>query len=145
MQQPLQSLDSARPQRDFMVWADNTRILAILAVIFLHVAATGVENADDLGSSQWWIANVYDSLVRWSVPVFVMLSGALLLSGNKTESIFAFYRKRAAKLLVPLVFWSLFFVTGSLLKGIATGIPPLCCRLARNYRRHRIPICGFYI
>jgi len=115
-----------------MVWADNCRILAILAVVFLHVAGPGVQTTDDLSSGQWWIANIYDSLVRWCVPVFVMLSGALLLSRGKTESIFVFYKKRAARLLPPIVFWSFFYTAVSFVGGMVTGNAPSLLTLGKR-------------
>jgi surface polysaccharide O-acyltransferase-like enzyme len=107
-----------------MVWVDNSRILAILAVVILHVAATVVSGMSNLSSSQWWIGNIYDAIVRWCVPVFVMLSGALLLSDNKTESISSFYKKRVARLLVPILFWSLFFLVWTFFKGKIKGSSP---------------------
>lgn len=91
-----------------MAWLDNSRVIAILAVVFLHTAS-GVVSQSDLGSSNWWVGNFYDSFVRWCVPVFVMISGALLLDPNKHEEITTFYKKRAAKLLVPTLFWTVFF------------------------------------
>jgi surface polysaccharide O-acyltransferase-like enzyme len=109
-------------QGDFRLgWADNVRILAIFAVVVLHTAADVMGEADDLGSIRWQICNIYDALVRWSVPAFVMLSGALLLSDSKTESISKFYRKRAARLLIPILFWSTFFLVCTFLKKTATG------------------------
>jgi surface polysaccharide O-acyltransferase-like enzyme len=106
-----------------IVWLDNTRILAIFAVVFLHVTADIVTNVENLNSMQWWTGNIYDALVRWCVPVFVMLSGALSLSEEKNESMSVFYRKRAARLLIPILFWSFIFFAWSLFKGIAKGHP----------------------
>ena len=86
-------------------WVDALRILAAFAVVVVHVSAPIVLQTD-LGSIQWWIGNVVDSSVRWCVPVFVLISGALLLDPAKEENFLIFYQKRAGKLLVPLVFWS---------------------------------------
>jgi surface polysaccharide O-acyltransferase-like enzyme len=86
-------------------WVDTLRILAAFAVVVVHVSAPIVVQTE-LGSIQWWIGNVADASVRWSVPVFVLISGALLLDPTKEESFLIFYQKRAGKLLVPLVFWS---------------------------------------
>lgn len=47
-----------------MIYLDNLRILATFAVIFLHVAAVIVISSP-IGSQNWWIANIYDSMVRW--------------------------------------------------------------------------------
>jgi len=115
-----------------MRWADNTRILAIFAVVLLHVAASVVNGVDDLHSYQWWVGNVYDSLSRWCVPVFVMLSGALLLSDDKNESLSVFYKKRALRLLIPLLFWTAFYSGWTFTKGLMRGDAPSLMDLVRN-------------
>ena len=60
---------------------DGLRILAAFAVVVLHTVATLF--MDSYPSSDWNVANVYESLVRWSVPVFFMISGALFLNKGK--------------------------------------------------------------
>ena len=65
------------------------------------VAATALIAAPDAVS--WWSANLWDSFAHWCVPVFVMLSGALLL--GRREPAPHFWRKRAARLVWPLVGW----------------------------------------
>ncbi|WP_175637699.1 acyltransferase family protein, partial [Dickeya dadantii] len=75
-----------------MEWLYIARIVSTFAVIVLHVSAYTVALAD-LGTFSWWVGNLYDSLVRWCVPVFIMISGALLLSPEKVESLSIFYKK----------------------------------------------------
>ncbi|WP_231687429.1 acyltransferase family protein, partial [Ralstonia pseudosolanacearum] len=58
-----------------MPWIDAARVISIFAVVFLHISASVVTEAD-FGSSFWWHGNFYDSMVRWCVPVFVMISGS---------------------------------------------------------------------
>ena len=59
---------------------DVLRVGACLAVILLHLSATIVMDRDFLGGIHWHISNAIDAATRWCVPVFVMLSGALLLA-----------------------------------------------------------------
>ena len=99
-----------------MVWLHNARIIAIFAVVILHVAA-GVVIGKPVGSADWWIGNVYDSFARWCVPVFVMISGALLLEPEKKEGLKEFYAKRLSRILVPVMFWSVFYVFWGWLQG----------------------------
>ena len=106
-----------------MVWLDNTRVLAIFAVIILHTTS-GILSQSAMGSGDWWIGNIYDSLVRWCVPVFVMISGALLLDPQKKETLQVFYSKRLSRILVPLLFWSAFFMLWTVLKGMIKGDVP---------------------
>lgn len=103
-----------------MVWLDNARIIAIFAVVLLHCAA-GVVSMSPFGSQSWWVGNLYDALVRWCVPVFVMISGALLLDTAKNDSIKTFYIKRMSRILIPILFWSAFFLLYTDLIAIAEG------------------------
>ena len=51
--------------------------------------------------------DVYQSLGRVGVPLFIMLSGALLLAPKKeTESIRDFFKKRWVRVGLPFVFWA---------------------------------------
>ncbi|WP_353167687.1 acyltransferase family protein [Providencia sp.] len=106
-----------------MIWANNLRFFAVFAVIILHVSATfvsGIEQGSDLyGGYDWWVGNVFDSSVRWCVPVFVMISGYFLLS--KSESSRVFFDKRASKILVPLIFWIALFSLWIIFKGAMKG------------------------
>jgi len=115
-----------------MIWIDKARIFAVFAVIVLHVSAIVVVGIKDFYDPQWWFGNIYDSMVRWCVPVFVMISGALLLSEAKTESIFIFYKKRILRLLTPILFWSLFFTIWTYFQGFIQKNPPSILFLVQN-------------
>lgn len=110
------------------VWLDNSRIVAMVAVVMLHVA-TIVMVSNEVGSTYWWFGNIYNSLVRWCVPVFVMISGSLLLDPNKKEDLSTFYRKRVSRLFVPIVAWSFFFLAWRFLKGTFKGNAPTITEL----------------
>ncbi|THU05226.1 hypothetical protein E9531_01335 [Lampropedia puyangensis] len=89
-------------------WIDNARLVAAVAVVVLHISASPVVFAP-IGSNSWWAGNTYDSATRWCVPVFVMLSGYLLLPTAVTSDTLGFLKKRASRLLIPLLFWGLFY------------------------------------
>lgn len=85
------------------------RVVAILLVIFVHVAAEPAllqQQFSTVDPTHWWTANFYDSLARVGVPLFVLSSGALLLSPDKKESIRVFFKKRFVRIVLPLLFWS---------------------------------------
>ena len=86
----------------------SLRILATLAVIALHVSAPLLRSFESNGIEAWWYGNVIDGLTRWCVPVFFMISGALLLT--KEESMSSFYKKRFQKIMIPFAFWVVFYV-----------------------------------
>jgi surface polysaccharide O-acyltransferase-like enzyme len=89
---------------------DVMRVSACLTVVLLHLSATIVMQPDQLGTVSWHMANLIDSATRWCVPVFVMLSGALLLDAKKHASPREFWTRRMNRLLPALIFWSAVYV-----------------------------------
>ncbi len=88
---------------------DLIRTLAIILVILLHAAIETFPITDVINQAvvvRWWSVNIYDSLARVSVPLFVMLSGALLLQPYKVEEpMRVFFKKRFTRIGLPLLFW----------------------------------------
>lgn len=101
----------ALPDADRYARLDAARWLAALAVVLLHSAASIVSEPANYGSNAWLAANLYDSAARWCVPVFVMVSGALLLDGSRPQDARSFYSRRVARICAPLMFWTVFFLT----------------------------------
>jgi len=113
---------------------DLLRVAGAFTVVFLHVSGKVVLSSPDVHSAGWWVGNVFDAMSRWCVPIFVMVSGALLLSESIETEVVNFYRRRAARLLPPLVFWTVFYIclqeceshsltTIDILKSLVHGTP----------------------
>ena len=83
---------------------DVMRIIAIFAVIWLHFSSQRYYKS--FPSTEWEIRNIYDSMVRWGVPVFVMISGALFLDSNKKLNIKKLYNKNILRIVFAFLFWS---------------------------------------
>jgi len=90
---------------------DTLRVIAAYAVVWLHVSVWVVYGEPSVESSGWWAGNLIDSFTRWSVPLFVMISGGLLLSAPPSHSPLDFWRKRLKRLLPALIFWTLVYFT----------------------------------
>lgn len=101
-------LPNKPPKR--LYFADVLRALAIFAVIILHNAADYGDQLGEIPMSHWWAGTVWDGLVRFCVPMFVMLSGAFLLRPDNVVSIKEVFYKRLPKILIPLIFWSIVYV-----------------------------------
>lgn len=93
----------------FLSYGDGMRVVAVVAVIALHASGIGVMRYRELAPFQWWSFNIVDSLCRWAVPVFIMLSGALILDPARHELARAFYHRRVARIGVPLLAWASFY------------------------------------
>ena len=85
---------------------DVLRIAAAYAVVWLHVAGEVVAFHPSTGNFDWWIANIADSFSRWCVPVFVMLSGALLIPKARAMTPGAFLKNRLPRIVLITVFWT---------------------------------------
>lgn len=90
-----------------LVYLDMLRILATLGVIVLHCSCYGF-NTDSLCPS-WYYAMIWDSLVRWSVPVFVMISGALFLTPKKCLTYQSLLLRYIPRLILAYLFWAIFY------------------------------------
>lgn len=85
---------------------DLIRTLAIFLVILLH-ASNETLGASSVPMAYWWTAVVYKSVALSCVPLFVMLSGALLLQPAKlNEPIRVFLKKRLSRIGLAFAFWS---------------------------------------
>lgn len=105
------------PQSPCPARLDAARWLAAFAVVMLHSAAQTVSDPTGYASQGWLAANLYDSAARWCVPVFVMISGALLLDPGRNQPAGEFYRRRLARIQWPLAFWTLFYLSWSTLRA----------------------------
>jgi surface polysaccharide O-acyltransferase-like enzyme len=83
------------------------RILATFSVIVIHVSGPFVVKFGEISSFDWNVANFFDSISRYSVPLFFMISGSLLLSQD--YGFIEFLKKRLVKIVPPFLFWSLLY------------------------------------
>jgi surface polysaccharide O-acyltransferase-like enzyme len=93
----------------YMPYGDAARVFGTIAVVIGHVCDMKVFQSVT-PANDWWACLFVDSMTRWAVPVYIMLSGALLLDPARAESASDFYSKRLARLGVPIVIWSAFYM-----------------------------------
>lgn len=92
-----------------IVWLDVIRLVAMTMVIGVH-CIDPFYISPTLGSIpeyQHWAA-LYGSLLRPSVPLFVMMTGLLLLPVRQ-QSLGRFYKKRIFRVLFPFLIWSVLY------------------------------------
>ena len=88
-------------------YLDLLRVIAIFGVIVVHISAQNWYSTD-IHSMEWHVFNIWDSIFRCSVPVFVMISGVLFLS--KEIEIKKLYSKNILRIITAFAFWSLLYV-----------------------------------
>lgn len=94
--------------KERIVWLDVVRLIAIFLVIACH--CTDPFNASPEARANpdinFW-GSAYGSMLRPCVPLFVMMTGFLLLPVKQEAS--TFYRKRIPRVLFPFLVWSILF------------------------------------
>jgi len=98
------------------------RTVGIVLVILLHSSTEAYINIDlmsNQGVQIWWASNIFDSIARVCIPLFVMLAGALSLQPSKAdEPLKLFFKKRWTRLGLPFIFWCVvYFVWGTFIHG----------------------------
>lgn len=96
-------------------YLDVLRVGSMLSVVFLHTAAGSLRTG--YGSSVWHVANLLTSFMSAAVPLFFMISGALLLHSPRTVSLEYTLKKRLPRVLIPFLAWSVLAVAYYLLVG----------------------------
>lgn len=102
------------------IWIDYLRVISAIAVIIIHVTA-GFLYESNYAFISWWIGLFAAGTMRFCVPIFVMVSGALLLS--KRYSLKDHLKKRIQKVLSPFIFWSIIYILIDLILPVLKGEP----------------------
>ncbi|MDA0150318.1 acyltransferase [Vibrio sp. LaRot3] len=88
---------------------DLLRCVAAVAVIAIHVLAPYRDALGQIPFNQWFTAVGINSITRWAVPVFILITGALMLSDKRDFELGYYVKRRLGKVLVPFLVWSLFY------------------------------------
>ena len=96
----------ARPRE---VTFDILRIVACFAVVLQHSSAGVLVGYEQVTPHEWWLANILNALSRFAVPVFLMMSGALLINRPGIDAM-RFYQRRLSVIIKPYIFGSLIYL-----------------------------------
>ena len=88
---------------------DIIRTVAIFLVLMCHVSAFLVIQFPDTSTLEFQIGNIPNGICRACIPLFVMLSGALLLKEEKPFNVKTFYKKSLLWVGLLLVGWLAFY------------------------------------
>lgn len=87
---------------------DLMRVFAIVGVVAIHADVITSSPTNYLGGLSWWFANTIHSLMSVSVPLFIMLTGALVL--HKPKVTYSYVLPKILKqFVVPFIVWWTFY------------------------------------
>ena len=115
---------------------DKLRVGATFAVIAIHITAAYVLVSP--------VAYFVNQLVRFAVPLFIIMSGFLLYYADLNTgclTLTAFYRKRLGRVVGPYILWTLLY--GSL-NYLVSGIPHQLLLLLIFWAKHLLWGTAYY-
>lgn len=125
--------DAARGAGGRTAYFDVLRVVAIVGVVVLHTAAQQWY-ATPPASVSWQTLNVYDSAMRFCVPIFFMVSGALFLDQARRVDLGTILRKSLPRLLVAFAVWSVFYaLINTFVFGSYAGMRDLLGKMVVGY------------
>ena len=81
-------------------YLDELRVIAIFAIILVHISSLWVTST--IAGVDW--QNLASTIGNIGIPIFLMISGALLLNKNY-PTVTGFYKKRFPRITIPFIFW----------------------------------------
>ena len=72
--------------------------------------SAGAWSIVEINTTDWQILNVYNSLSRFCIPLFLMLTGALFLSDKKEITIKGLFKDHIIRIVTAFFVWSIVYV-----------------------------------
>ncbi len=88
--------------KERIYYLDFIKALSIFMVVLMHC----VTYSASAGSLEWNLCVLLESITKFCIPVFVMVSGVFMLDEDKHISIKTLYFKYVFRFVVAYIFWS---------------------------------------
>lgn len=95
-----------------VLYLDLLRVICIFCMMLLHICASQYDEID-VTSVSWQTINVYDSLVRFCVPEFVMISGVFFLNPERDYPLKKLLKNNILRIVTAYFFWSFCYALGN--------------------------------
>lgn len=92
---------------------DYIRAVSMIAIITIHVSQVWANNIgmiENGNTVKEFVSCSFNTLSRFGVPCFIMLSGAFLLDNNENANYSFFYRKEFVKIFIPTILFSILYL-----------------------------------
>ncbi len=90
-------------------YIDLLRAMAAVAVVVIHVLGPYRGLYGQMPTWDWLTAIGFNISSRWAVPVFIMISGALMLPDTRPFNLRYYLSRRVSKVVVPFLVWSVLY------------------------------------
>ena len=114
-----QGKEQKKVEKPRKLYLDYARITAAVCVILAH--ACNMQRGEEAAAWRITLLTLCAGLGLVCNPLYVMISGSLLLSSEKKEPLWEFYYRRFVKVVIPLVVYYAIFLCVS---GQMSFLPP---------------------
>lgn len=104
---PLNKCKAQNKTANRKAYLDFLRIIACVAVVFVHVISNLLRTSSNDHFTSQLLS--FGSSIRWCVPVFFMISGALMLEENKQYNWNQIIGKIISRVIKPYLVWSVIY------------------------------------
>lgn len=105
-------------------YMDALRVMSALSVVLIHAVNPVTFSYGQVPIGVWVVSNALNVLGRASVPLFIMLSGALLLHPSRqTEPASVMFKKRLMRIIFLYLVWSAIYFAWRAL-GLRENLTP---------------------
>lgn len=94
--------------RNRVCYFDVLRVVSIFFVIVIHVTSAGMKLCAPV-TAVWRVNWLVNSISRWAVPVFFMVSGALFLEPSRELTLKKLYKKNILRIVVCIIVWGFLY------------------------------------
>jgi len=89
-----------------VLYFDILKAVSIIFVILIHVISEYWQSLD-VNSNSFIVSSILESISRFCVPAYFMVSGALFLNEEKKVTIADIFKKYVPRVLLLFVFWNI--------------------------------------
>ena len=98
------------------LYYDAMRVFACFSVVFLHTASQQLYFVP-YGNRGWLTLMFFDAAARFTVPVFVLISGAFFLDPERSFSLRSLFVNKISRIITSFLFWSFVYAFVDYLRG----------------------------
>ena len=88
---------------------DLLKIICCISVIIIHVSANYINDIKNYKNEMFYI-NLLNSITRFAVPCFIMISGYFAISNRKKDNYITFYKKKVKTIIIPMIIFTLIYL-----------------------------------
>ena len=121
------------------LYYDASRITALFMITMIHVSAYVVIFFPNVANKEWLVGNIFNGLGRAGVPLFIMLSGALLLNEDKPCEPKRFYKTHLLPMASLTVLWLVLY--GAFYAFLLPAIKEMPCSFS-NFLNYLVSFRG---